>query len=87
MQSSHITGGGGWPWLIFLLLLQLSAVEAGGSTAFVYANFSVPVVKVRGGPARASRERGRGDAALVSRLSQGFAAEPVPMPNPNPGAP
>jgi len=35
------------PWLIFLLLFQLSAVEAGGSTAFIHANFSVPVVKVR----------------------------------------
>lgn len=34
-------------WLRFLLLFQLSAVEAGGSTAFIYANFSVPVVKVR----------------------------------------
>lgn len=34
-------------WLIFFLLFQLSAVEAGGSTAFIYANFSVPVVKVR----------------------------------------
>uniref|UniRef100_A0A8C8S3I0 Prolyl 4-hydroxylase subunit alpha-3 n=1 Tax=Pelusios castaneus TaxID=367368 RepID=A0A8C8S3I0_9SAUR len=27
------------------LLFQLSSVEAGGSTAFIYANFSVPVVK------------------------------------------
>lgn len=25
---------------------QLSSVEAGGSTAFIYANFSVPVVEV-----------------------------------------
>lgn len=34
--------------MCLLLLFQLSAVEAGGSTAFIYANFSVPVVKVRG---------------------------------------
>lgn len=34
--------------MYLLLLFQLSAVEAGGSTAFIYANFSVPVVKVRG---------------------------------------
>lgn len=40
--------GRGDPWLLFLLLFQLSAVQAGGSTAFIYANFSVPVVKVRG---------------------------------------
>lgn len=39
--------GRGDPRLLFLLLFQLSAVEAGGSTAFIYANFSVPVVKVR----------------------------------------
>uniref|UniRef100_A0A493SX77 Fe2OG dioxygenase domain-containing protein n=1 Tax=Anas platyrhynchos platyrhynchos TaxID=8840 RepID=A0A493SX77_ANAPP len=33
------------PRLTFVPLFQLSAVEAGGSTAFIYANFSVPVVK------------------------------------------
>lgn len=27
------------------LALQLSSVEAGGATAFIYGNFSVPVVK------------------------------------------
>lgn len=27
-------------------LLQLSSVQAGGSTAFIYANFSAPVVEV-----------------------------------------
>lgn len=43
------TTGKGGPRLLFLLLFQLSAVEAGGSTAFIYANFSVPVVKVRAG--------------------------------------
>ena len=31
------------------LALQLSSVEAGGATAFIYGNFSVPVVKVSGG--------------------------------------
>ncbi|NXP50159.1 P4HA3 hydroxylase, partial [Heliornis fulica] len=30
---------------IATLMIYLSAVEAGGSTAFIYANFSVPVVK------------------------------------------
>ncbi|NWW40406.1 P4HA3 hydroxylase, partial [Panurus biarmicus] len=30
---------------IATILIYLSAVEAGGSTAFIYANFSVPVVK------------------------------------------
>ena len=29
-----------------VLFPQLSSVEAGGSTAFIYANFSVPVVEV-----------------------------------------
>lgn len=52
------------PQLTFVPLFQLSAVEAGGSTAFIYANFSVPVVKVRG-------ERGREGthAALWGRIS------------------
>lgn len=52
------------PRLTFVPLFQLSAVEAGGSTAFIYANFSVPVVKVRG-------EQGRGGthAALWGRIS------------------
>lgn len=30
---------------IATVMIYLSAVEAGGSTAFIYANFSVPVVK------------------------------------------
>lgn len=68
MQSSHITGGGGGPWLIFLLLFQLSAVEAGGSTAFIYANFSVPVVKVRETHTNPPGA-GTGDAALLCLIS------------------
>ncbi|KFQ45373.1 Prolyl 4-hydroxylase subunit alpha-3, partial [Nestor notabilis] len=36
---------------IATVMIYLSAVEAGGSTAFISANFSVPVVKVRGVPA------------------------------------
>lgn len=58
-------------WLRFLLLFQLSAVEAGGSTAFIYANFSVPVVKVREtcmSPPGAGK--GRGDAALLCLISR-----------------
>lgn len=87
MQSSHITGGGGGPWLIILLLFQLSAVEAGGSTAFIYANFSVPVVKVRETPMSPPGSGDGGRCSPVSRLSQGVVAEPFPMPNPDPGAP
>lgn len=37
------------PTLALPLVFQLSSVEAGGATAFIYANFSVPVVKVSGG--------------------------------------
>lgn len=55
-------GAGRGPRLTFLLLFQLSAVEAGGSTAFIYANFSVPVVKVRG-------ERGGGGTTQLSGVS------------------
>lgn len=69
MQSSCITGGGGGPWLIILLLFQLSAVEAGGSTAFIYANFSVPVVKVRETP-MSPPGVGTGDTALLCLVSR-----------------
>ncbi|KAI1242464.1 hypothetical protein IHE44_0006009 [Lamprotornis superbus] len=34
---------------IATIMIYLSAVEAGGSTAFIYANFSVPVVKLFSG--------------------------------------
>ena len=67
-------GAGRGPRFTFLLLFQLSAVEAGGSTAFIYANFSVPVVKVRG------ERDGGGRSSPGSRLMQGVVAEPIPVP-------
>lgn len=36
----------GIQWECWRHCLQLSSVEAGGSTAFIYANFSIPVVEV-----------------------------------------
>lgn len=36
----------GFSWKTVFPPPQLSSVEAGGSTAFIYANFSVPVMKV-----------------------------------------
>lgn len=73
--------GKGDPWFLFLVLFQLSAVEAGGSTAFIYANFSVPVVKVRG--TWNLWEQGKEDAALcISALagSCGQANDANPQP-------
>lgn len=78
--------GRGDPWLLFLLLFQLSAVEAGGSTAFIYANFSVPVVKVRGTCGNTGSREGR-TLLSVSQLLQGVVVKPLLMPNPSPGAP
>lgn len=75
----------GDPWLLFLVLFQLSAVEAGGSTAFIYANFSVPVVKVRG-TCGISGSRERRTLLSVSQLLQGVVVKPM-MPIPSPGAP
>lgn len=78
--------GRGDPWLLFLLLFQLSAVEAGGSTAFIYANFSVPVVKVRDHEESLGSREGR-VLLSVSQLSQGVVLKPLLMPNPSPGLP
>lgn len=69
---------------ISFLLFQLSAVEAGGSTAFIYANFSVPVVKVRGTCTRSQEwGTGGGHSSPISYLLQRVTAQPIPTPNPN----
>lgn len=71
--------------MCLLLLFQLSAVEAGGSTAFIYANFSVPVVKVRG-TCTSPQEWGMvggGHSSPISYLLQRVTGEPIAIPNPN----
>lgn len=73
--------------MCLLLLFQLSAVEAGGSTAFIYANFSVPVVKVRG-TCTSPQEWGMGGgcgvcSSPISYLLQRVTAEPIAIPNPS----
>lgn len=78
MQTATSQGEVGGKGSYFLLLLQLSAVGAGGSTAFVHANLSVPVVKVRG-PAASRGEWG--DTGLLHPIAHRV------MPNPNAGAP
>lgn len=61
-----------------LLLPQLSAVEAGGSTAFIAANFSVPVVKVSPSPAwfRGAKPQLWGSLLCLGTPAQFWVANP-----------